>query len=141
MVPSMPKNMKSSMSAGFQVEPGFLARRRPSHQAAAKATRYMIPYQWTFSETTPKYQTSNGPNSKAIFSKRGYGIIGRKFYFLFARDAAEKCFQVLRFRDRGMHGMVGRLTTLLQHLHEPAGVPRRGLDRVDELIRSHVIGA
>jgi len=53
----MPKNMKSSMSAGFHVEPGCFARTRPSHQAAANATRYMMPYQWIFSGPKPP----NGP--------------------------------------------------------------------------------
>ncbi len=69
----MPKNMKSSMSAGFHVEPGFFARTRPSHQAAAKATRYMIPYQWIL--RGPKLP--KGPISSAILSKPGYWIMGR----------------------------------------------------------------
>ena len=45
MVPSMQKNRKSSTSTGFQVEPGFFARKRARNQPAANATRYMIPYQ------------------------------------------------------------------------------------------------
>ena len=49
MVPSMQKNMKSSTSPVSTCEPGFLARTRASHQPTAKATRYMIPYQWTLS--------------------------------------------------------------------------------------------
>jgi hypothetical protein len=77
--------MKSSMSTGFHVEPGFFARTRPSHQAAANATRYMIPYQWTLSEP----QSPNGPISKAILSKPGYWIM-RALSLAFARDAAEK---------------------------------------------------
>jgi len=68
----MQKNRKSSTSTGFQVEPGFFARKRARNQAAANATRYMIPYQWTLSG--PKLP--NGPISKAILSKEGYGIIG-----------------------------------------------------------------
>ena len=71
----MPKNMKSSMSAGFQVEPGFFARTRASHQPAANATRYMIPYQWTLSG--PKLP--KGPISSAILSKAGYWNHGGVF--------------------------------------------------------------
>ena len=78
MVPSMPKNMKSSMSTGFQVEPGCFARTRPSHQAAAKATRYMIPYQWTFSG--PK--SPKGPISNAIVVEAGVLEHAAQFYVI-----------------------------------------------------------
>ena len=71
MVPSMQKNMKSSTSVAFHVEPGFFARRRARNQPTEKATRYMIPYQWTLSG--PKLP--KGPISNAILSKPGYWIM------------------------------------------------------------------
>ena len=46
MTPTMHQKMKSSTSSAFQVLPGRAAWRRASHQATAKATTYMIPYQW-----------------------------------------------------------------------------------------------
>src|SRR3954468_24916606 len=102
MVPSMQKNMKSSTSPGFHVEPGFFARRRASHQPAVNAIRYMIPYQWTFSG--PKLP--KGPISKAILSNPGYWIMRGGILLSLPSNAAEKGLEVTGFGNRRMHRMI-----------------------------------
>ncbi len=55
------KKIRSSTSAGCQVESERAARRRASHQPAAKPMTYMSPYQ----------RTASGPTEKMIGSIAG----------------------------------------------------------------------
>jgi hypothetical protein len=45
MTPSIALKRKSSTSVALQLDAGRAARRRASHQAAPKPSRYMMPYQ------------------------------------------------------------------------------------------------
>ena len=54
--------MRSSMSSAVQVDPGWRARYRASHQAATNPIRYMMPYQCTRSGPMP----NTGPIEMAM---------------------------------------------------------------------------
>src|SRR5580698_6525191 len=101
MTPIMPKNTRSSTSSGFQLDRGLRARSLPSHQAAAKPIRYMIPYQWTLI----------GPSSTATGLNPGYCSMGKlyRFRLSLARDATEQGLEITGFRDGRMDGVIGRL--------------------------------
>src|SRR3569832_2356565 len=113
MVPSMQKNMKSSTSVSFHVEPGFCARTRARNQPTANATRYMIPYQWTLKCSVNKCR-SKGPISNAMLLNLGYGIMSGAILLSFASHATEKGLEVTRFGDCRVHRMIRRLAAEFQ---------------------------
>src|SRR5215831_228490 len=104
ITPSMAKKITSSTSAGFQVEPGAAARRRPSSHAAAKPSRYMIPYQCTLI----------GPSWNAMRLKPGKCNIRRVSLADLARHAAEERLEIARLGNRRMHRVVRRLAAGLE---------------------------
>src|SRR5579863_2832276 len=127
----MLKNTKSSTSFGFQVELGCAARRRASHQPAAKPSRYMMPYQCTLI----------GPIWKATLLKPGKLSMRRDSLADRARHAAEVRLEIACFRYGRMYRVVGGLAARLQNLHKPSTVTGGRLDRVDKLLGAQVIRA
>src|SRR6202162_4380614 len=129
--PTMLKNTKSSTSFGFHVELGFAARRRASHQPAAKPSRYMMPYQCTLI----------GPIWKATLLNPGKVSMRRGSLADRARHAAEVRLEIACFRYGRMYRVVRGLAARLQDLYKPSAVTGGGLDRVDKFLGAQVIRA
>src|SRR5579863_9336351 len=129
MTPSMAKKIRSSTSTGFQVEPGALARRRASHQAPAKPSRYMIPYQCTCS----------GPTENATLLNPGNFSMERRSLADLASHAAEERLQVARLGNRGVYRVIGGLAARFEDLYEARAVARRALNGLRQLLRREVI--
>ena len=92
MTPTMHQKMKSSTSSAFQVLPGRAAWRRASHQAAAKPTTYMIPYQWI----------CTGPSAGRRDLMSGYV----QHPAILSGNVAEQGLEVARLRHGRMHRMI-----------------------------------
>src|ERR1700728_1829288 len=131
MTPSMQKKIRSSTSFAAQLEPGRAARRRASHHAPAKPSRYMMPYQCT----------CTGPSWNATGLKPGYLSMRRVSLAGLARHAAKQRLQIACLGNRRMHRVVGRLAGDFEDLHAAPAVARRCLYRGDELLDGKMIGA